>query len=99
MNNRTKAANLLVKMTWLRNQPVLATMEIDINKIDWQRLDAIEWTPQQKVLIEVFRFLLTDNGDFKLNDLLSIDAFERESILVALHTRFTLIEMQESLVP
>jgi hypothetical protein len=99
MNNKTRAANILVKMTWLRNQPILATMQIDINQVDWVRLDAIEWTPEQNILIEVLRFLLTDTSEFNLTDLLSLDQYDREAVLVALHTRFALVEMQETLVP
>lgn len=95
---RCHAASMLVKMTSLKNDDILGSMEINTNQVNWEVLDTIERTLTEKILYEVFKVILTDKCSLSVNDLLVLDIMNREAALLALHAAFGLQQLDAELI-
>ena len=67
--NRAKVASNLVKMTWMREHEAFITTDLDINVVDWKRIDSHEWTITQTVLVEVLRFINCGESLMRLSEI------------------------------
>lgn len=92
-----KAADLLIKMTSLNENPAFAGSEIEINSIDWETIQKGIFTKNEAILIEVFRFILLDSGHVYLNDLLELTPVERETVFLALELKFNRHSYEETI--
>jgi hypothetical protein len=96
--NRSQVANNLVKMTWLREHPALATTDLDINQIDWKTIDKQEWTRTQLVLIEVLRFINCGESLIRLSEINLLSEDERRVVALALNMLYNGNPLEENLV-
>jgi hypothetical protein len=92
-----KAADLLIKMTVLNTHDAFSSSEVSINIVDWEAIQKGIYTKNESILVEVFRFILLDNGHVYLNDLMELTPIERESVFLALELKFRRHEYQETI--
>jgi len=95
---KTHAASTLIKMTCLKDDEVLATMDIETGNINWEVLESIERTNEEFVIYEVLKLILTSYSNLDLESILILDSFNREAVLLALHTAFGLQQIDEQLL-
>ena len=96
--NRAKVASNLVKMTWLRDHPALATTDLDINQIDWKTIDLQEWTRSEKVLIEVLRFINCGESLIRLSEINMLTEDEKRIVALSLNMLYNDLGLEENLV-
>jgi hypothetical protein len=96
--NRAKVASNLVKMTWLRDHPALATTDLDINQIDWKTIDSFEWDRSQKVLVEVLRFINCGESLIRLSEINMLTEDEKRIVALSLHMLYNDLGLEENLV-
>ena len=96
--NRAKGASNLVKMTWLRDHPALATTDLDINQIDWKTIDKFEWNRTQLVLIEVLRFINCGESLIRLSELNLLSQDEQKIVALSLNMLYNDLGLEENLV-
>lgn len=96
--NRSKVASNLVKMTWLRDHPALATTDLDINQIDWKTIDKFEWTRTQLVLIEVLRFINCGESLMRLSEINLLSQDEKRIVALSLNMLYNDMGLEENLV-
>ena len=96
--NRSKVASNLVKMTWLRDHPALATTDLDINQIDWKTIDKFEWTRTQLVLIEVLRFINCGESLLRLSEINLLSQDEKRIVALSLNMLYNDMGLEENLV-
>jgi len=95
--NRAKVASNLVKMTWLRDHPALATTDLDINQIDWKTIDKFEWNRTQLVLIEVLRFINCGESLMRLSEINLLSQDEKRIVALSLNMLYNDIGLEENL--
>jgi len=96
--NRAKVASNLVKMTWLREHPALATTDLDINQIDWKTIDKFEWNRTQLVLIEVLRFINCGESLMRLSEINLLSQDEKRVVALSLNMLYNDLGLEENLV-
>lgn len=96
--NRAKVASNLVKMTWLRDHPALATTDLDINQIDWKTIDKFEWNRTQLVLIEVLRFINCGESLMRLSEINLLSQDEKRVVALSLNMLYNDMGLEENLV-
>ena len=96
--NRAKVASNLVKMTWLRDHPALATTDLDINQIDWKTIDKFEWNRTQLVLIEVLRFINCGDSLLRLSEINLLSQDEKRIVALSLNMLYNDMGLEENLV-
>jgi hypothetical protein len=96
--NRAKVASNLVKMTWLRDHPALATTDLDINQIDWKTIDKFEWNRTQLVLIEVLRFINCGESLLRLSEINLLSQDEKRIVALSLNMLYNDMGLEENLV-
>jgi hypothetical protein len=96
--NRAKVASNLVKMTWLRDHPALATTDLDINQIDWKTIDKFEWNRTQLVLIEVLRFINCGESLLRLSELNLLSLDEKRVVALSINMLYNDMGLEENLV-
>jgi len=96
--NRAKVASNLVKMTWLRDHPALATTDLDINQIDWKTIDKFEWNRTQLVLIEVLRFINCGESLMRLSEINLLSQDEKRVVALSLNMLYNDLGLEENLV-
>ena len=96
--NRAKVASNLVKMTWLRDHPALATTDLDINQIDWKTIDKFEWNRTQLVLIEVLRFINCGESLMRLSEINLLSQDEKRIVALSLNMLYNDMGLEENLV-
>jgi hypothetical protein len=96
--NRAKVASNLVKMTWLREHPALATTDLDINQIDWKTIDKFEWNRTQIVLIEVLRFINCGESLMRLSEINLLSQDEKRIVALSLNMLYNDMGLEENLV-
>jgi polysaccharide pyruvyl transferase WcaK-like protein len=96
--NRAKVASNLVKMTWLRDHPALATTDLDINQIDWKTIDKFEWNRTQLVLIEVLRFINCGESLMRLSEINLLSQDEKRIVALSLNMLYNDLGLEENLV-
>jgi hypothetical protein len=96
--NRAKVASSLVKMTWMRDHPALATTDLDINQIDWKTIDRFEWTRTQLVLVEILRFINCGESLLRLSEINLLSEDERRVVALAINMLYNDNPLEENLV-
>jgi len=96
--NRAKVASNLVKMTWLRDHPALATTDLDINQIDWKTIDKFEWNRTQLVLIEVLRFINCGESLLRLSEINLLSLDEKRIVALSFNMLYNDLGLEENLV-
>lgn len=96
--NRAKVASNLVKMTWLRDHPALATTDLDINQIDWKTIDKFEWNRTQLVLIEVLRFINCGESLLRMSEINLLSQDEKRIVALSLNMLYNDMGLEENLV-
>ena len=96
--NRAKVASNLVKMTWLRDHPALATTDLDINQIDWKTIDRFEWNRTQLVLIEILRFINCGESLLRLSEINLLSPDEKRIVALSINMLYNDLGLEENLV-
>jgi len=96
--NRAKVASNLVKMTWLRDHPALATTDLDINQIDWKTIDKFEWNRTQLVLIEILRFINCGESLMRLSEINLLSQDEKRVVALSINMLYNDLGLEENLV-
>ena len=96
--NRAKVASNLVKMTWMREHEAFVTTDLDINVVDWKRIDSHEWTRTQTVLIEVLRFINCGESLLRLSEINLLSEDERRVVALAINMLYNDNPLEENLV-
>jgi hypothetical protein len=96
--NRAKVASNLVKMTWMREHEAFVTTDLDINVVDWKRIDSHEWTRTQTVLIEVLRFINCGESLMRLSEINLLSEDERRVVALAINMLYNESPLEENLV-
>jgi hypothetical protein len=96
--NRAKVASNLVKMTWMREHEAFVTTDLDINVVDWKRIDSQEWTRTQTVLVEVLRFINCGESLMRLSEINLLSEDERRVVALAINMLYNESPLEENLV-
>jgi hypothetical protein len=96
--NRAKVASNLVKMTWMREHEAFVTTDLDINVVDWKRIDSHEWTRTQTVLVEVLRFINCGESLMRLSEINLLSEDERRVVALAINMLYNENPLEENLV-
>ena len=96
--NRAKVASNLVKMTWMREHEAFVTTDLDINVVDWKRIDSHEWTRTQTVLVEVLRFINCGESLMRLSEINLLLEDERRVVALAINMLYNESPLEENLV-
>jgi hypothetical protein len=96
--NRAKVASNLVKMTWMREHEAFVTTDLDINLVDWKRIDSHEWTRTQTVLVEVLRFINCGESLMRLSEINLLSEDERRVVALAINMLYNESPLEENLV-
>jgi hypothetical protein len=96
--NRAKVASNLVKMTWMREHEAFITTDLDINVVDWKRIDSHEWTRTQTVLVEVLRFINCGESLMRLSEINLLSEDERRVVALAINMLYNESPLEENLV-
>ena len=96
--NRAKVASNLVKMTWLRDHPALATTDLDINQIDWKTIDKFEWNRTQLVLSEILRFINCGESLMRLSEINLLSQDEKRIVALSINMLYNDLGLEENLV-
>ena len=96
--NRAKVASNLVKMTWMREHEAFVTTDLDINVVDWKRIDFHEWTRTQTVLVEVLRFINCGESLMRLSEINLLSEDERRVVALAINMLYNESPLEENLV-
>jgi hypothetical protein len=95
---KAHAASTLIKMTCLKDDVVLASMDIETGNINWEVLDSIERSNEEFVIYEVLKLILTSYSNLDLESILILENYDREAVLLALHTAFGLQQLNAELL-
>jgi hypothetical protein len=96
--NRAKVASNLVKMTWMREHEAFVTTDLDINVVDWKRIDSYEWTRTERVLVEVLRFINCGESLIRLSEINLLSEDERRVVALGIHMLYNENPLEENLV-
>ena len=96
--NRSKVASNIVKMTWMREHEAFVTTDLDINVVDWKRIDSHEWTRTQTVLVEVLRFINCGESLMRLSEINLLSEDERRVVALAINMLYNESPLEENLV-
>lgn len=94
---KLRSAEVLLKYSSLRNHPTFKTTDCQIGQVDWDLINKTNWTFHQAVLVEVFKFILLEESNVSLDDLMVLDPLDRQAIILALNTRFEINALEENL--
>lgn len=92
-----KSAEVLIKYTWLRDHEAFRSTDCEIGVIDWEAINTTNWNFKQAILIEVLKFLLVEESNVSLDDLMALDELDRQAVIVALNSKFAVNELEENL--
>lgn len=82
--NRNHIASLLVKMTWMRDHQAFTTTDLEINVIDWKKIDSTDWKPAEKILIEFLRFIICGESQAYISSLNVLTKQEKAAVTMCL---------------
>jgi hypothetical protein len=97
---KRKSAETLVKYSWMREHPAFLGTDCEIGVIDWETINDFkwEWSFQQQILIEVFKFLLLEESNVSLDDLMALNPVDRQAVIMAINAKFSINDLNENLV-
>jgi hypothetical protein len=85
-------------MTWMREHEAFVTTDLDINVVDWKRIDSHEWTRTQTVLVEVLRFINCGESLMRLSEINLLSEDERRVVALAINMLYNENPLEENLV-
>jgi hypothetical protein len=77
--------------------PAFSTTDCEVNIIDWDRIDGYDWSLKEQILVEVLRFITSDESNVQLEDLLTLTQLEQQAVLVSLNVALTTQSLEENL--
>jgi hypothetical protein len=77
--------------------PAFSTTDCEVNIIDWDRIDGHDWSLKEQILVEVLRFITSDESNVQLEDLLTLTQLEQQAVLVSLNVALTTQSLEENL--
>ena len=97
---KRKSAETLVKYSWMREHPAFLGTDCEIGVIDWETINDFkwEWSFQQQIMIEVFKFLLLEESNVSLDDLMALNPVDRQAVIMAINAKFSINDLNENLV-
>ena len=97
---KRKSAETLVKYSWMREHQAFLGTDCEIGVIDWETINDFkwEWSFQQQIMIEVFKFLLLEESNVSLDDLMALNPVDRQAVIMAINAKFSINELNENLV-
>jgi hypothetical protein len=95
---KRKAAETLVRYSWMRDHDGFKGTDCEIGVINWETINNQEWSFEQQVLVEVFKFLLGVESNASLDDLLALSPVDRQAAVMAIQARFSMNNLEENLV-
>lgn len=100
MNKSAQAAEILIKYSWLRDHKAFLNTDCEIGIIDWETINDFNWnwSFQQAIMIEVFKFITLEESNVSLDDLLALSPVDRQAVIMAINAKFSIKELQENLV-
>lgn len=98
MNNRNHVASILVKMTWMRNHKAFNTTDLEINVIDWKKIDNVEWSRTEQVLIEILRFINCGESSVRLSEINLLSQDDQKVVALVLNMLYNDLGLEENLV-
>lgn len=96
-NKRYKAASILLRTTWMEDHPAFNTTDCEVNSIDWNKIDSYDWSLPEQVMIEVLRFILCDESNVQLEDLLMLSRIDQMAVLLSLNYALSDQALEENL--
>jgi hypothetical protein len=78
--------------------PAFSTTDCEVNIIDWDRIDGYDWSLKEQILVEVLRFITSDESNVELQDLLTLTQLEQQAVLISLNVALTTQSLEENLV-
>lgn len=97
MKHDRKAAEMLIRYSWMNDHPAFQSTDCQIGVIDWEKINSTDWNFQEQILVEVFKFITTEESNVQLDDLLALDQVNRGAALLALQEKFKVIDLEENL--
>lgn len=97
MKNDRKAAETLIRYTWMNNHEAFQSTDCQIGIIDWEKINETQWDFQEQILIEVFKFITTEESNVQLDDLLALNQVDRSAALLAIQEKFKIQDLEENL--
>jgi len=94
---KLKSAETLIKYSWMRNHDSFKTTDCEVGQIDWSFINQTNWNFHQAIMIEVLKFLLLEESNVSLDDLMALNPLDRQAIITALNVKFAVTELQENL--
>lgn len=98
MKNDRRAAEILIRYSWMKEHPALQKIDCQIGVIDWEAINNTEWNFNQQILIEVFKFITTEESNVQLDDLLVLSPVDRGAALLAIQEKFKTQTLEENLI-
>lgn len=97
---KLKAAENLIKYSWMREHNAFLATDCGIGVVDWETINDFKWnwSFQQQIMIEVFKFILLEESNVALDDLMALKPMDRQAVLIALNTKFAVVDLDENLV-
>jgi len=97
---KRKSAETLIKYSWMREHPAFLGTDCEIGVVDWETINDFkwEWSFQQQVMIEVFKFLLLEESNVSLDDLMALNPVDRQAVIMAINAKFSINDLNENLV-
>jgi hypothetical protein len=86
MNQVTKLADLLLKLTELEDHPAVKKFNLDCQLYDWESFGDAEVNKREFTILEIFRFLLTGHSTVGVKDLAELSDDDYEAVTLVLHS-------------
>lgn len=96
-SKRYQAAHILIRTTWLDRHPALQSSDCELHFIDWDTIGNHEWLFNEQVLLEVLRFVTTNQSNLQIDDLLTLTQLEQHAVLTALNQALAGFALEENL--
>jgi hypothetical protein len=97
MKNDRRAAEILIRYSWMKDHPAFQNTDCQIGVIDWNPINNAEWNFNQQILIEVFKFITTEESNVQLDDLLALNPVDRGAALLAIQEKFKTQTLEENI--
>jgi hypothetical protein len=94
---KLKSAEVLIKYSWMSDHQGFKTTDCEMGVIDWALIERTNWTFHQAILVEVLKFLVLEESNVSLDDLMALYPYDRQAVLTALNVKFAVTELQENL--
>jgi hypothetical protein len=97
MDKKRHSAQILIRHTFMNTHDAFKTTDCEIGQIDWDTILQAEYTREEFILVNVLEFLLENDTDLQLTELLQLNEDDRQAVILALNERFRLTALEENL--